>query len=254
MLMAKLDKKGKNIADEMVSELTSYTNKFPPFDRALKDGQTALSWWIEKHKISEAKHLSELAIQIFSALPTSMPDERTASTLAEINSPKRNRQKASTIVYSAQIRQWYRYHSGIERYDPPAPVRINFHAIDHDLFNNRSSARDIKNLINTFTDSELEEVEFVGESAGGSINVSERDSTTESSRFYHRLAEMDRAESADVSEWLTINIPDFATQTGDISSELSDPSKAIEELIDLGSPELEDLLPDLKDTTSPLRC
>lgn len=47
-----------------------------------------------------------IADKLYSVVPTSVADERTASVITWINSPKRARMHISTIFAQAQIRQW----------------------------------------------------------------------------------------------------------------------------------------------------
>lgn len=209
----------------------------------LGERQTVLSWWMELAKVLECRHLAELAITVHSALPTSMPDERTASTLAEINSPKSSRQLPSTIVHTAQIRQWQRYHGGIEDFQTPSPIRINFHTIDYDLYNSRSSARDIKTLLNTVDSEGLEGISFVGENTDTTHWLSEsREESTR--RFIQQLTDLDCAGPDDVADWArrgsnedTSGLNPNATTTA-----------PIEDLIDFSSSNLAEILPDLRDS------
>jgi hypothetical protein len=50
-----------------------------------------------------------VAIILFSTTPNSMADERTASVVTSINTPRANNQLVATIADQVQIKQWYAY-------------------------------------------------------------------------------------------------------------------------------------------------
>jgi len=47
-------------------------------------------------------------VKLYSAVPHSMADERTMSSITLLNSAQRNRQKVETVVSMAQINAFYK--------------------------------------------------------------------------------------------------------------------------------------------------
>lgn len=62
-----------------------------------------------------------LAIKLYSVLPNSMPDERTASLFTRLNSPVRNKMSLKSMVAQAQINQYY-HTSKVKQHDSPMPT------------------------------------------------------------------------------------------------------------------------------------
>ncbi|KAH9913486.1 hypothetical protein B0H21DRAFT_857827 [Amylocystis lapponica] len=90
------------------SQFRAYAAGHYPFTIALEQDQLVLDWWRQLEKSPQADVLAPLAIKIFSVVPNSMADERTASTFTWINRPLRSRQHLDTMVSQTQIRQYYR--------------------------------------------------------------------------------------------------------------------------------------------------
>jgi hypothetical protein len=54
-----------------------------------------------------------LAVKIFSAIPTSIVDERAMSVVTWLNSPKRNRQSVDTVSNHLAIRNFAQLHDKV---------------------------------------------------------------------------------------------------------------------------------------------
>ncbi|KAG1876198.1 hypothetical protein F4604DRAFT_1759890 [Suillus subluteus] len=70
-----------------------------------------ISFWKALQKDELANVLAPLTIKAFSVSPTSMPDERTMSTITWLNSPRQSRQEIGTLQDHIKIRQWHRFDS-----------------------------------------------------------------------------------------------------------------------------------------------
>ncbi|KAG8916499.1 hypothetical protein FRC02_003799 [Tulasnella sp. 418] len=150
MLRSHLDSRGisggKKVAANLIKQLSLYVRSYPPFNIPISPKTLAIDWWRSLADVPEASIIATYAIKIFSAFPTSMADERTASTMGWLNSPRRNRMKASTIVANAQVREYFRATLGIEDLPKPSRIRVDFHGIDHNQVERKLTARDIKRI------------------------------------------------------------------------------------------------------------
>ncbi|KZP05714.1 hypothetical protein FIBSPDRAFT_709089, partial [Athelia psychrophila] len=90
------------------TQIADYRLKAEPFNRPIRTGETALTWWVSVQRSPQAQVLGALAIKLFSVLPISMEDERTVSTITWLNSAARSSQEVSTLKKTIQIRQWHR--------------------------------------------------------------------------------------------------------------------------------------------------
>ncbi|KAG0700235.1 ribonuclease H-like domain-containing protein, partial [Suillus ampliporus] len=117
------------VVDGLRHQLEAFWRNEWPFNEPVKDGNP-LGWWeaLRHHSqaqvlavrtyqlccycgvIHQSRVLQLLAIQIFSVLVNSMPDERTNSTITWFNSPLRGSQDARTLLDMIQIGQWYGKH------------------------------------------------------------------------------------------------------------------------------------------------
>lgn len=192
---------GRNIADQLKAAVLHYAEGFPPYHSAIQPDQAVLDWWQQLPPVAEAAQLREFAIQIYSASPTSMADERTASKMSELNAARKNRQLPSTIIHTAQIRQWNRYHSGLEDMPISKTLRINFHAINHDIYENRNPARDIKKLLNTVCDDPV---------TAEAVGVISEENIKEAITL--------PANSSDIDRWMEESAPDPQEVAGLIST------------------------------------
>lgn len=111
-------------------QILEYQKAEYPFNIRFKKNGSAGEWWAKLDTNPDAQPLAvspkynryrinllqclhlppqNLARSLFEILPNSMCDERTASTFNWLNSTRRNKQDASTLVRLTTIRDWYRY-------------------------------------------------------------------------------------------------------------------------------------------------
>ncbi|KAK1223490.1 hypothetical protein PQX77_013648 [Marasmius sp. AFHP31] len=90
------------------SQFTAYTNGESPFVFKKSFTKPIREWWVQLAKHDDADVLAAIAIKIFSALPTSMTEERAVSIVTWINSARRNKQSVATVSQQLRVRQWYR--------------------------------------------------------------------------------------------------------------------------------------------------
>ncbi|KAH9936967.1 ribonuclease H-like domain-containing protein, partial [Amylocystis lapponica] len=100
-------KKRRDLKARFKSQFCAYATRYYPFNIPLVDGQSPLDWWRNLEKNGQADIISILAIKLFSIMPNSMAEERTASTFTWLNRALRSRQHLDTIVAQTQIRQYY---------------------------------------------------------------------------------------------------------------------------------------------------
>ncbi|KAL1714614.1 ribonuclease H-like domain-containing protein [Schizophyllum commune] len=94
------------------TQLKDYWRREYPFHEDVTGGDS-LAWWQKLIEHPRANVLAMLAIELFSILPNSMPDERTGSKFTWMNSALRGNQHATNLVYMVQIGQWYRRVSAL---------------------------------------------------------------------------------------------------------------------------------------------
>ncbi|KZT65980.1 hypothetical protein DAEQUDRAFT_813834 [Daedalea quercina L-15889] len=122
-------------------QLTAYARNDPPFcmvDRS--DYETALEWWMVLEAKRGSDVLAILAIKLFSVMPNSMPDERTASLFTRLNSPVRNKMSLQTMVSQAQIHQFF--HTTKSRAMVPPSSAKRFYEINSTLREDTSLRKD----------------------------------------------------------------------------------------------------------------
>ncbi|KAH7920753.1 hypothetical protein BV22DRAFT_994908, partial [Leucogyrophana mollusca] len=96
-------------------QLKAYAKGTDPFNRRLRSGENVLDWWTAVQKDELGDVLGALACKLYSAVPVSMVDERTVSTITWLNSPRRARQEVDTLQNHIRIRQWHRYKPETKR-------------------------------------------------------------------------------------------------------------------------------------------
>ncbi|KAH8080739.1 hypothetical protein BXZ70DRAFT_910950 [Cristinia sonorae] len=99
--------KPKTFSMVFKDQLVAYGLRRFPFDHRPIVGQSPIEFWMQFQGDPRANLLAECAIKLFSVVPHSMADERTASTVTWLNSPKRARQSVPTIMSMVQICQFY---------------------------------------------------------------------------------------------------------------------------------------------------
>ncbi|CAK5269492.1 unnamed protein product [Mycena citricolor] len=107
-------------------QIQRYLDGDEPFDRKKKRSDMVRDWWMPLLAHKDARVLAFLAVKIFSANPTSMPDERAMSTVTWLNSKFRNRQKVGTLSNHLVVRSFHRM--GVEKRSKK-PVTINWRDI-----------------------------------------------------------------------------------------------------------------------------
>ncbi|KIJ59093.1 hypothetical protein HYDPIDRAFT_162797 [Hydnomerulius pinastri MD-312] len=91
-------------------QLKAYAKGVEPFNRRLRPKtESTADWWAAVQQDEDGEVLGALAVKIFSAVPISMADERTMSTITWLNSPRRSSQGVGTLQDHIKIRQWHRY-------------------------------------------------------------------------------------------------------------------------------------------------
>ncbi|KAF9235996.1 hypothetical protein BU15DRAFT_33995, partial [Melanogaster broomeanus] len=89
-------------------QLKSYGKGLEPFNRCFRPQESLYSWWEQVQQDEFGGVLGALAMKIFAAVPISMVDERTMSTITWLNSPRRSRQDIAMLQDHVKIRQWHR--------------------------------------------------------------------------------------------------------------------------------------------------
>ncbi|KIJ07798.1 hypothetical protein PAXINDRAFT_89809 [Paxillus involutus ATCC 200175] len=96
--------------DTLKDQLKAYAKGAEPFNRRLRPKtESTADWWAAVQQDEDGGVLGALALKIFSAVPISMADERTMSTITWLNSPRRSAQGVGTLQDHIKIRQWHRY-------------------------------------------------------------------------------------------------------------------------------------------------
>ncbi|KAI0054381.1 hypothetical protein BV25DRAFT_1806052 [Artomyces pyxidatus] len=98
----------KDAASALKTEFSLYVSGADPFNRKMRTGDTILHWWEQVKRDELCTVLGVLAEKIFSVVPNSMADERTASEITLLNQARRSRQKLATIADMIRIRQYHR--------------------------------------------------------------------------------------------------------------------------------------------------
>ncbi|KAG2031438.1 hypothetical protein BDR03DRAFT_1030052 [Suillus americanus] len=93
------------------SQLKAYFRAEDPFNRKMRSNESPRDYWRALLKSGDelADVLPIIAIKMFSAVPISMADECTMSTITWLNSPRRANQNLGTLQDHIKIRQWHRY-------------------------------------------------------------------------------------------------------------------------------------------------
>ncbi|KAG1823727.1 uncharacterized protein BJ212DRAFT_1574327 [Suillus subaureus] len=91
--------------------MKAYFRAEDPFNRKMRSNESPRDCWLALLKSGDefADVLPIIAIKMFSAVPISMADERTMSTITWLNSPRRANQNLETLQNHIKIRQWHRY-------------------------------------------------------------------------------------------------------------------------------------------------
>ncbi|KAG1822235.1 hypothetical protein DFJ58DRAFT_849904, partial [Suillus subalutaceus] len=79
-----------------------------------------------------------IAIKMFSAVPISMADEHTMSTITWLNSPRRANQNLGTLQDHIKIRQWHRYKP--ENANPTKKLLVRWRDMDETIFHKRTAS------------------------------------------------------------------------------------------------------------------
>ena len=120
------------VKSDFKSQLNRYSRSKRPFNTPTNNDESVLMWWQKILDSGEATilavsevlltrstlcllrhNLKTLAVKLFSVLPNSMADERTASNYTWINRLLRSSQLLSTITDQIHIRQYYRSDSKV---------------------------------------------------------------------------------------------------------------------------------------------
>ncbi|KAJ7842168.1 hypothetical protein B0H13DRAFT_2365352 [Mycena leptocephala] len=91
---------------------TAYMYRKAQFDLPCKDMSLRLAWGEMLSNDSNTYVLARLAIRLFSAVPSEMCDERTASKLTAMSTAKRNNLGPENLIRCAQLNQYWRYRFG----------------------------------------------------------------------------------------------------------------------------------------------
>lgn len=89
------------------NQLVSFTRGLSPFNR-LSEAPGSRAYWEDLRSTPAADLLSYLGLILTSAVPNSMAEERSMSTLTKLNSPDRASQNVSTLINMTAIRQHYK--------------------------------------------------------------------------------------------------------------------------------------------------
>ncbi|KAF5328452.1 hypothetical protein D9611_015136 [Ephemerocybe angulata] len=96
------------------AQFTAYAQRTFPFALGLGPGQTPLEYWSTFEGSANGGILAALAIKLFSAVPHSMADERTMSSITMLNTAQRSRQKVDTVIAMTRIRSYYQAEKSIK--------------------------------------------------------------------------------------------------------------------------------------------
>ncbi|KAJ7884893.1 hypothetical protein B0H13DRAFT_2343457 [Mycena leptocephala] len=91
---------------------TAYMYRKAQFDLPCKDMSLRLAWGEMLSNDSNTYVLARLAIRLFSAVPSEMCDERTASKLTAMSTAKRSNLGPENLIRCAQLNQYWRYRFG----------------------------------------------------------------------------------------------------------------------------------------------
>ncbi|EIW74896.1 hypothetical protein CONPUDRAFT_159670 [Coniophora puteana RWD-64-598 SS2] len=125
---------GHTALTKLNNQVLAYANGTWPFNKntAQVTNENVSQYWQDFLTHDDADVLAYLAKKIFDISVNSMADERTASTMAWMNSPHRNAQKSSTLVNQIQIRQWDLMHAQNAKKPVQKPT-LRFSALRPDL-------------------------------------------------------------------------------------------------------------------------
>ncbi|KAF8833058.1 hypothetical protein BDN67DRAFT_1017999 [Paxillus ammoniavirescens] len=96
--------------DTLKDQLKAYAKGAEPFNRRLRPKtESTTDWWVAVEQDEDGEVLGALALKIFSAVPISMANEHTMSTITWLNSPRRSTQGVGTLRDHINIHQWHHY-------------------------------------------------------------------------------------------------------------------------------------------------
>ncbi|KAF9237836.1 hypothetical protein BU15DRAFT_75631 [Melanogaster broomeanus] len=120
-------------------QLKAYAKGIDPFNRPIRTKtESTVDWWAGVQKDTDADVLGALALKIFSAVPTSIVDERTMSTITWLNASRRSSQHVSTLQDHIKIRQWHRYKP--ENDKPPFKPVVHWRDVDATVLSHKRKA------------------------------------------------------------------------------------------------------------------
>ncbi|KAF8902221.1 ribonuclease H-like domain-containing protein, partial [Gymnopilus junonius] len=94
----------KDALAALKKQFQNYLDGREPFNRKRSRRESLREYWCRLLNDEDSDVLAALAVKIFSAMPISMVDERAMSVVTWLNSPRRKRQKVSTIADHLVIR------------------------------------------------------------------------------------------------------------------------------------------------------
>ncbi|KAJ3510647.1 hypothetical protein NLJ89_g4557 [Agrocybe chaxingu] len=90
------------------AQFTAYAQGAYPFTTPLHFGENPYNWWQAFVGTSNGGILAAIAVKLYAAVPHSMADERTMSSITLLNTAQRNRQQVPTVIAMAQINGYYK--------------------------------------------------------------------------------------------------------------------------------------------------
>ncbi|CAA7260791.1 unnamed protein product [Cyclocybe aegerita] len=90
------------------AQFTAYAQGAHPFTTPLGFGENPYNWWQAFIGTSNGGILAAIAVKLYAAVPHSMADERTMSSITLLNTAQRNRQQVPTVIAMAQINGYYK--------------------------------------------------------------------------------------------------------------------------------------------------
>ncbi|TCD66295.1 hypothetical protein EIP91_001586 [Steccherinum ochraceum] len=134
----------KTFAEVFKQQMLAYARGVYPFNTPLSPEQTILAWWSQFLSSASTQIVAALAVKLYSILPHSMADERTASTINWLNAPRRANQKVATVVGLAQLNQHYRVSRRKARPNAHPSPKLEFVKIIDDIMAETASAEDVE--------------------------------------------------------------------------------------------------------------
>ncbi|CAA7268960.1 unnamed protein product [Cyclocybe aegerita] len=90
------------------AQFTAYAQGAHPFTTPLGFGENPYNWWQAFVGTSNGGILAAIAVKLYAAVPHSMADERTMSSITLLNTAQHNHQQVPTVIAMAQINGYYK--------------------------------------------------------------------------------------------------------------------------------------------------